>query len=257
MGKHGTSHWDSDWEAAITPNGEDSLYGSSDGYQAVNDWSGVYEAQPQNGFYEQGAVYDYEDATTRQPVMDQSYYESVYAAYSAPPAPQVPQAPQMPQPPAVPVVPAQHQAPESSPMWDGPGWQDPYAQYGQAQAQVPHQARKTQAPHQTQIPHQQIPHQQQAPVQPQYDPQYQQHHPHYDHAYEAQQAQPQQPPHYAAQPQAQPRYEDHNFHHPDFDTGTFEAIYEGPESTEASYDLLPDGEGSYDAYDGEGYGEGD
>ena len=67
MGKHGasqqgTSHWDTDWEAAIAPNGEDSLYGSSDGYQAVNDWSGVYEVPAQTGFHEQGAVYDYDDA---------------------------------------------------------------------------------------------------------------------------------------------------------------------------------------------------
>jgi len=235
MGKHGASHWDTEWEAAITPNGEDSLYGSSDGYQPVNDWSGVYEAQPQSGFYEQGAVYDYEDATTRQPVMDQSYYESVYAAYSAPPAP------------AEPVIPAQHQAPESSPMWDGPGWQDPYAQYGQAQAQG-----QAHIPHQPQAPAQPVPPMQQ-PVQPQYDPQYQQHHPHYGHSYEAQQAQPQQPQPYVAQP----RYEDHNFHHPDFDTGTFEAIYDAPGSTEAAYDLLPDGEGRYDAYDGEGYGDGE
>ena len=197
MGKHGASHWDTDWEAAITPNGEDSLYGSNDGYQAVNDWSGVYQVPSQAGFPEQGAVYDYEDATTRQPVMDQSYYESVYAAYST-----------SQQAPAEPVIPAQSQAPESSPTWDGPGWQDPYAQFAQPQAQYEQQ--------------------------------------HYgQQGYEAQQ--------YGAQPQ----YEDHNFHHPDFDTGTFEAIYDAPGSTDAAYDLLPDGEGTYDAYDGEGYGEGD
>ncbi|MEY9925789.1 murein DD-endopeptidase MepM/ murein hydrolase activator NlpD [Catenulispora sp. GP43] len=203
MGKHGASHspshWDTDWEAAITPNGEDSLYGSSDGYQAVNDWSGVYETPSQTGFYEQGAVYDYEDATTRQPVMDQSYYESVYAAYTAPQQ----------QAPAEPMIPAQPQAPESSPMWDGPGWQDPYTQPQQY-------------------------------AQPQYEQPQQQH---YDQqAFEAQQ--------YGAQPQ----YEDHNFHHPDFDTGTFEAIYEAPGSTEAAYDLLPDGEGHEDGdYDEYGY----
>lgn len=248
MGKHGASHWDTDWEAAITPNGEDSLYGASpsDGYQAVNDWSGVYEVPSQTGFYEQGAVYDYDDATTRQPVMDQSYYESVYAAYAPPqqahqqahqqvpvqrmPAPQ----PQAQQAPPQPVIPAQQQAPESSPTWDGPGWQDPYAQYAPPQAQPQYQQ----------------------PVQP--DP----HQQHYaQQAYEAQQ--------YA---QPQPQYEDHNFHHPDFDTGTFEAIYEAPGSTEAAYDLLPDGEyaeyGEYedaaysatgytdDAEDYEGYGYG-
>jgi murein DD-endopeptidase MepM/ murein hydrolase activator NlpD len=188
MGKHGASHWDTDWEAAITPNGEDSLYGSSDGYQAVNDWSGVYETPSQTGFYEQGAVYDYEDATARQPVMDQSYYESVYAAYSTPQQ--------------TPVIPAQHQAPESSPTWDGAGWQDPYAQYAQ--------------------------------------PQY----------YE-------QPGYEAQQYGVQPQYEDHNFHHPDFDTGTFEAIYDAPGSTEAAYDLLPDSEGyedgDYDEYGNPAY----
>lgn len=213
MGKHGasqqgTSHWDTGWEAAIAPNGEDSLYGSSDGYQAVNDWSGVYEVPSQTGFYEQGAVYDYDDATTRQPIMDQSYYESVYAAYTPPQQ----------HAPAEAVIPAQQQAPESSPMWDGPGWQDPYAQ--------PQQQQYAQPQHE----------------QPQHQPQPQQHFG--QPAYEA--------PQYGAQPQ----YEDHNFHHPDFDTGTFEAIYEAPGSTEASYDLLPDGEGAYDAYDGEGYEDG-
>src|SRR5258708_7473672 len=120
MGKHGafqqgTSHWDPDWGAAITPNGEDSLYGSSDGYQAVNDWSGVYEVPSQTGFYEQGAVYDYDDATTRQPVMDQSYYESVYAAYSAPQ-----------QAPSEPVIPAHQPAPYASPTCDLPRSQHPY-----------------------------------------------------------------------------------------------------------------------------------
>lgn len=231
MGKHGASHspshWDTDWEAAITPNGEDSLYGSNDGYQAVNDWSGVYETPSQTGFYEQGAVYDYEDATTRQPVMDQSYYESVYAAYSPPQ-----------QAPAEPRIPAQPQAPESSPMWDGPGWQDPYAQYAQP-TQQPQQAQpQYEQPHQPpqtpQPPHQQQPAPSAQPAQ-QYGHQ----------AYDAQQ--------YGAQPQ----YEDHNFHHPDFDTGTFEAIYDAPGSTEAAYDLLPDGEGTYDAYDGEGYADGE
>ncbi|MBS2535836.1 M23 family metallopeptidase [Catenulispora sp. NF23] len=217
MGKHGSSQWDTDWEAAITPNGEDSLYGSSDGYQAVNEWSGVYEAQPQSGFYEQGAVYDYEaPAAPQQPVMDQSYYESVYAAYSAPQQ----------QAPAAPVIPAQPQAPESSPMWDGPGWQDPYAQYRQPQQQYDQQHQQHQHPVQPPAQHQ-------PQTQPHAQPQ-----PHYgQQAYEAQQ--------YGAQPQ----YEDHNFHHPDFDTGTFEAIYEAPGSTEAAYDLLPDGEGGYDAYD--------
>jgi murein DD-endopeptidase MepM/ murein hydrolase activator NlpD len=205
MGRHGASHWDSNWEAAITPNGEDSLYGSGDGYQAVNDWSGVYEVPSQTGFYEQGAVYDYETPAVAAPVMDQSYYESVYAAYSPPPQQAQAQAqvqappvqPYQQQHPQQPVIPAQPPAAESSPMWDGQAWQDPYAQ------QVQH-----------------------AP-------------------------QPQHP---------QPQYEqqDYNFHHPDFDTGTFEAIYEAPGSTEASYDLLPDGEGAYDdeyeAYD-QGYAD--
>jgi murein DD-endopeptidase MepM/ murein hydrolase activator NlpD len=201
MGRHGASHWDTNWDAAIAPNAEDSLYGSSDGYQAVNDWSGVYEVPSQTGGYQQGAVYDYETpAAPQQQVMDQSYYESVYAAYAQP------------QTPAQPVIPAQQQAPESSPMWDGPGWQDPYAQYTQPQLQQ---------------------YQQQ---------QYEQQH-YGQQGYEAQQ--------YGAQPQ----FEEHNFHHPEFDTGTFEAIYESPGSTEASYDLLPDGEGAYDAYDGEGYGD--
>ena len=219
MGKHGSSHWDTDWESAIAPNGEDSLYGSGDGYQAVNDWSGVYEVPSQTGFYEQATVYDYEDATTRQPVMDQSYYESVYAAYSAPQqAQQAQQAPPMsqtPQMPAQPVVPAQPTAPESSPTWDGPGWQDPYAQYAQ-----PHYE-------------QQLPEHHHAPQQQ----------PHYEQQHYGQQAY--EVPQYGAQPQ----YEDHNFHHPDFDTGTFEAIYDAPGSTEAAYDLLPDGEGAYDAYE--------
>jgi hypothetical protein len=212
MGKHGASHWDTDWEAAITPNGEDSLYGSSDGYQAVNDWSGVYEVPSQAGFYEQAAVYDYEDATTRQPVMDQSYYESVYAAYTPPQ-----------QAPAEPVIPAQSQAPESSPMWDGPGWQDPYAQYAQPQAQPQAQ------------PH----------PQPEAHPQYGK--PHQQQHYGQQQG------HEAQQYSAQPQFEDHNFHHPDFDTGTFEAIYDAPGSTEAAYDLLPDDDGTYNAYDYDEY----
>jgi murein DD-endopeptidase MepM/ murein hydrolase activator NlpD len=201
MGRHGASHWDTNWDAAIAPNAEDSLYGSSDGYQAVNDWSGVYEVPAQAGVYTQNAVYDYETpAAPQQPVMDQSYYESVYAAYAT-----QQQAPA----PAEPVIPAQAQAPESSPMWDGPGWQDPYTQY--AQPQQP---------------------------QPQYGQQ------HYG-----------QPEYEAQQYGAQPQYEEHNFHHPEFDTGTFEAIYDSPGSTEASYDLLPDGEGAYDAYNGEGYGD--
>jgi murein DD-endopeptidase MepM/ murein hydrolase activator NlpD len=61
----------------MAPSDEDSLYGSSDSYQAVNDWSGVYQVQtPQYS-----AQYAYSEPVA-QPVMDQSYYESVYAAYS-------------------------------------------------------------------------------------------------------------------------------------------------------------------------------
>ncbi|NUP50577.1 MAG: hypothetical protein HOW97_25185, partial [Catenulispora sp.] len=187
----------------MAPSEEDSLYGSSDSYQAVNDWSGVYEVQTpqaaphvpqQAGFYETGASYDfgssheqsapastYTDATARQPVMDQSYYESVYASYAVQPDPQ----------------------PEfyAQPQYE----QQPQAHYQQPQAQ-------------------------------------------YDQ-YEAVQYQPAQ--------YTQPQHEQHNFHHPEFDTGQFEAIYEEPGSTEASYDLLPDGEGAYDSYDGEGYGDAD
>ncbi|WP_344670653.1 M23 family metallopeptidase [Catenulispora yoronensis] len=146
----------------MAPSDEDSLYGSSDGYQAVNDWSGVYAVPTPEVHIPHQTGYDYGSSPEQaaysepapQPIMDQSYYESVYAAYSTP-------------------------APE-------PTYQQPEA-----------------------YP---------------------------------------QPEFYG-----QPQYEEHNFHHPDFDTGQFEAIYEEPGSTEASYDLLPDGEGTYDAYDGEGY----
>ncbi|MFL6115275.1 MAG: peptidoglycan DD-metalloendopeptidase family protein [Catenulispora sp.] len=69
-------------------------------------------------------------------------------------------------------------------------------------------------------------------------------------------AQPEPQPQYEEQFYAQPQYEaqpQYNFHDPSFDTGEFEAIYQGPGSTEASYDLLPDeGYSSYDAYDGDG-----
>lgn len=178
MGRHGSSHWDVDWEAAITPGGEgDSLYGSSDGYQAVNGWSGVYEVPAQSGFHEQPAVYS--EPVQQQPqqaIMDQTYYESVYAQYAAP-APQYAQ-----------------------PEYAQPQYAPPAAAYEQPQY-----------------------------AQPEPQPQYE------EHFY----AQPQ----YEVQPQPQ-----YTFHDPSFDTGEFEAIYQGPGSTEASYDLLPDdGYTSYEA----------
>src|SRR4051812_40699591 len=138
MGRHGSSHWDADWEAAITPGGEgDSLYGSSDGYQAVNGWSGVYEVPAQSGYHEQPAAYSEPVGQPQQPVMDQTYYESVYAQYTAPaqeyaqPAYQQPEyAPPQYAPPAY-VQPAYEHPAYEQPVYEQPQYPqpDPQPQY--------------------------------------------------------------------------------------------------------------------------------
>jgi murein DD-endopeptidase MepM/ murein hydrolase activator NlpD len=238
MGRHGTPEsdvsagpatsgsWGGDsWEAAIAPGVEDSLYASGDGYQPVNDWSGVYSVQPETTApAPYGEYYDYESYAPPQeqpqPVyeqpMDQSYYESVYASYPSYTQQVIPEPVQ-----------------ESSPMWDGPAWQDPYAApaapatfYGDPltdpyPAVQAYEAPAYEAP---------------SAAAPAYAPQ--------DYASPAY-AQP-------LPPQQQP-YEAHNFHHPEFDTGQFEAVYAAPDATDAEYDLLPENEGPFDAYDGEGY----
>jgi murein DD-endopeptidase MepM/ murein hydrolase activator NlpD len=251
MGRHGTPEsdvhvgpasgsWDADsWEAAIAPSAEGSLYASTDHYQPVNDWSGVYTVPPEvlappapyGDYYD---YYDYESYSqpqqhpSFQPQPDQSYYESVYAAYTQPVAPEPVQ--------------------DSSPMWDGPAWQDPYtaapapaetpaAFYGDpltAPMIDPYAAQAYQAPAAQSYDTQAIP----AYTEPAFD-----------HQAPARG--------YAEPAYARPQYDDRNFHHPEFDTGEFEAVYAAPDATDAEYDLLPDGEGRYDAYDGEGYEDGD
>ena len=218
--------WDAgSWEAAIAPNAEDSLYASGDGYQPVNDWSGVYETQPAPaaptayGEYYDSYAQPQQPQPAYEPPMDQSYYESVYASY------------------AQPVIPEPVQ--ESSPMWDGPAWQDPYVAPAEPEAPVAFYGDPLTDPYPAAPAAQPYPaaaYEAPAPYAPQ------------DYASPAY-AQPQQP---APAPQA---YDGHNFHHPEFDTGEFEAVYAAPDATDAEYDLLPDGEGQYDAYDGEGYAD--
>ena len=211
MGRHGTPDSDIDaagaqprpwhadsWDAAIGVNTEDSLYASGfttapdTYYQPVNDWSGVYTATPAETYAQAPAssgYYDYEtyqapqaQVAYQQPQpaqqLDQSYYESVYAAYAQPEPQPLPEV--APQP--------------STPTWDGPGWQDPYAPtsfYGEPQTYVDETPAAPAAPQQ-----------------------------YYYGGY--------------TEPEV-------SFHHPEFDTGQFEAVYAAPGSTEAEYDLLPDG----------------
>jgi hypothetical protein len=171
---NGSGIWDTaSWEAAIAPSAEDSLYAASDAYQPVNDWSGVYQVQPQaDPAYGASGYYDYESyqaaQTPAQPTAyDQSYYESVYASYTDPAQ-----------------QPAQDQYQGSSAAWDGPAWQDPYAAgefYGGAYGAAPGTAYgEPQFDQYGQYVQQQP---QQAPYQAPAQPQYQEmnfHHPDFD-----------------------------------------------------------------------------
>ena len=270
MGRHGTQDsdlgvpgsapraWDSGaWDSAIGLDTDDSLYASgsreqvdpsafrpADDCQPVNDWSGVYTVPPeayqfpaQVPYLAQAQIqyqdyprppsagfYDHEPPQQTAPPTEQSYYEQVYGAYTQTPQPVQPggqlgqseyayQYSEQPQP--------------SSPTWDGPAWQDPYAdQYATDQYAADQYAADQYAP----------------------DP----------YAVAAFHGDPRQPRGHAAyaldeqySPQNYGRqsYEPVSFHDPTFDTGQFEAVYAGPVSTDAAYDLLPE-DGADDFSDG-------
>jgi len=188
-------------------------YGAVPTYEPVNDWSGVYTVPAEYiapAPAEANGYFDYETPQQTSQQHDQSYYESVYAAYSQPgPAPE-----------------PQHPAP-ATPTWDGPAWQDPYAPaafYGEPYAE--------QQTYPEQQAYADYPLEQQAyQLDEQYNPQaygrqaYE--HPGYEQNFKQDYEQPQA---YA---------EPVSFHHPEFDTGQFEAVYAAPGSTDAAYDLLP------------------